>query len=169
MKSGLILSLIALNICMPIQARVGETLDQCVERYGSVMERRKSTITGSETESAVFSKSSITIIVEFHEGSAWCVTFRKAGLLTGEVESILQANGNGLWSVPLKINDQDYRISMDKKRLSTVIADKKGVISEMIIMTRECATAIRSGHAVNIGKLGVSKEKKPENNPLPGF
>lgn len=169
MKRGLFLSLIVFGICLPIQARVGETLEQCVERYGSVMERRKSTIAGSEVESAVFSKSAITIIVEFHEGVAWHVIFRKPGLLLGETESILQANGSGLWSVSLKINDQDYRISLDKKKLSTVSADKKGVISEMVIMTRECAAAIRSGREVKLSKPGVSNEKKQESNPLPGF
>lgn len=161
--------MILFSLCLPIQARVGETLEQCVERYGSVMERRKSTIAGSEAESVVFSKSAITIIMEFHEGIAWHVTFRKAGLLLGETESILQANGSGLWSVPLKINNQDYRISMDKKRLSTMSADKKGVINEMVIMTRECAAAIRSGREVRLSKTGVSNEKKQESNPLPGF
>lgn len=169
MKRGLFLSLIVLAICPPIQARVGETLEQCVERYGSVMERRKSMIAGSEAESAVFSKSAITIIVEFHEGMAWHVIFRKAGLLHGETESILQANGSGLWSVPLKINDQDYRISMDKRRLSTVSVDKKGMISEMVIMTRECAAAIRSGRVVELSKPDVGNVKKQESNPLPGF
>lgn len=169
MKRGLFLALMAFNVCLPLQARVGETLEQCVERYGPVMDKRPSTIAGSEPELAVFSKSAITITVEFHEGVAWQISFRKADLSSEEAEVILQANGSGLWSVPLKINDREYRLSPDKKRLSKMLAEKKGGISEMIIMTRECAAASKSTRVSKTSPPSQSGGKKPGVNPLPGF
>lgn len=159
----------ALSVSLPMQARVGETLEQCVERYGPVMDKRPSTIAGSEPELAVFSRSAITILAEFHEGVAWQISFRKTGLSPSEAEAILQANGKGLWSVPLKFNEQEYRISPDKKRLLTMLTDKKGVIGEMIIMTRECAAAIKLARDTKPSPSSRPQEKKPASNPLPGF
>jgi hypothetical protein len=169
MKRGLCLTLMTFSLGLPLQARIGETLEQCVGRYGPVMEKRPATIAGSEPESSVFSKASITIIAEFRDGLVWQISFRKAGLSAGEAEAILQANGSGLWSVPLKVNGQEYRISSDKKKLLTMSVDKKGVIGEMVIMTRECAAEIKSGHAAKPIQPSSSPEKKPAGNPLPGF
>ncbi|CAN5741084.1 hypothetical protein BH11VER1_BH11VER1_08840 [soil metagenome] len=169
MKKGLFLTLLACSVWLPIHARIGETLEQCVERYGPVMERRPSTLPGSEAELAVFSKSSITILAEFREGVVWQISFRKPGLSLAEADAILQANASGLWSVPLKINEQDYRLSLDKKRLLTMRTDKKGGTSEMVIMTRDCAAAVRSARESKTDKPRSSQEQKPASNPLPGF
>ncbi len=151
------------------RARLGETVEQCVERYGPVIEKRQPSLPQSDAETAVFSKSGVTIIVEFHKGTAWLITFRKPVLQIDEIEALLQANAaTGNWSVPLKYGDLEYRLSGDKNRIAvTSYADTN--VTRMEIMLREYAGQHRANYLARLKNPAPAEGGKPKTNPLPGF
>jgi hypothetical protein len=161
--------LLLLTMASQASARLGETLDECVGRYGPMIERRAPKLSGSDPEVMVFSKSSITVTVEFRQGKAWHLTFRKSALTGIEVEAILIANaGSGLWGSPLKTKDKEYRMSDDKKRIAVINWDRKGMAGSLVIMSREFAEANQAEKA----KRTVTPETPAaaiKGNPLPGF
>jgi hypothetical protein len=159
-----------LMIVAPASARLGETLDECVARYGPMIERRAPKVPStSDPEVMVFSKAGITVTVEFRQGKAWHLTFRKTGLNGIEVEAIIMANaGPGLWGSPLKTRDKEYRMSDDKKRLAVINWDRKGVAGSVVIMSRDFAAANQEEKSKRV----VTPEAAgsvPKGNPLPGF
>src|SRR5437870_3872480 len=121
-----------------LQARLGETLDQCVERYGPIVEKRPAEFPQSDPELAVFSKSAVTILVEFKDGKAWHVTFRKPLLTQTEIDTLVKANsGEGGWSPPLSVAGRTFRQSDDHTRLSVVNEPRAGTGASVEVMTRE--------------------------------
>src|SRR5436190_21113899 len=106
--------LLMTNMPIPASARVGETLDECVQRYGPMIEKRPARLAGSDPEVMLFSKAGITVAAEFRDGKAWHLTYRKLGLSTVEVDAIVMANSGGsLWGSPLKTRDKEYRMTDD--------------------------------------------------------
>jgi hypothetical protein len=138
---GLVLSvLVVLLTTVPASARVGETLDECVQRYGPMIERRPAKLGASDPDVMVFSKAGITVAVEFREGKAWHLTFRKTAMTSFEIEALITANsGTSLWSSPLKTRDKEYRMTADKGRLAVINWDRKALAGSLAIMSREYA------------------------------
>jgi len=151
------------------RARLGETMDQCTERYGPVIEKRTASIPQSDAETAVFSKSGVTIIVEFSKGAAWHVTFRKPALQEDEIEALLKANAsNSTWSTPLKYGDREYRMSGDRKRMAVSSIADKGVM-QVDFMLREYSGQHRANYIARLQNPASADGSKPKGNPLPGF
>lgn len=151
------------------RARLGETVEQCTERYGPLIEKRQALLPQSDPETAVFSKSGVTIIVEFHKGSAWHITFRKPTLQNEEVESLLKANATkGNWSTPLLYAERDYRLSSDRNRIAVFSSADKS-ITQLEIMLREYADQRHANYVARLRKPAPKEGSKPAANPLPGF
>jgi hypothetical protein len=158
-----------LTVVTHASARLGETLDECVARYGPMIERRAPKLSSSDPEVMVFSKSSITVTVEFRQGKAWHLTYRKSALTGIEVEAIVIANaGSGLWGSPLKTKDKEYRMSDDKKRLAVINWDRKGIAGSLVIMSREFAETNQAEKAKR-SPIPESPAAAIKGNPLPGF
>ncbi len=151
------------------RARLGETVEQCMERYGPVIEKRQRVLPQSDAETAVFSKSGVTVIVEFNKGTAWLITFRKPDLQNEEIDALLQANeSKGNWSAPLKYGEGEYRLSGDQNRIAvTLTADSK--TTQVEIMLREYAKQHRANYLARLQKPAAPAGSKPKTNPLPGF
>lgn len=83
----------------PLQARLGETREECVARYGQpVMEGPALLETAS---SATFLKGEIRIRIEFLENKAAFLSFSRRGLKQEERQTLLDANcGPLVWSAP---------------------------------------------------------------------
>ena len=171
MKSLLPCAALLLLTILPASARVGETLDECVQRYGPMIERRPARLAGSDAEVMVFSKAGITVVAEFREGKAWHLTYRKLGLNTVEVDAIIMANsGDSLWGSPLKTRDKEYRITDDKSRVALINWDRKGMAGSLTIMSREYARMNYSEAAKRAESSAVpTATGSQRTNPLPGF
>jgi hypothetical protein len=170
MKCIPLAALLAFMMVTPTFARLGETLEECVQRYGPVIEKRAPVLTESDPEALVFTKSAITITVEFRQGKAWHVSFRKTPMSITEVEAILLANSaNALWGLPLKTRDKDYRMSDDQSRLAVVNWDRKGLAGSLVVMSREFAQANRAQTVKRAQSGEGSGAAKAAGNPLPGF
>jgi hypothetical protein len=155
------------------EARLGETVEQCMERYGPVIERRSAILSASDPESLVFSKSGVTIIIEYRESKAWQISYRKVKMLANEVESLVAANaGEGPWSGSLKLGASEYRLSGDRTRLAAmgeIPGSKAGMtVTELRIMTREWLTENRAGY-LRKADAPLTAPERARINPLPGF
>lgn len=83
-------------LAVAAQARIGETPQQCVERYGKPLEVNKG------DQSLSFSKNGLVIITEFHDGICEGIyytkikeaeEYRQKDFTLTEVEVLLGANG----------------------------------------------------------------------------
>ncbi len=98
MKSALTLLLLA-AFAMPAQARIGETLQECLERYGPIRNiDEKAGLT-------YFHKSGFTVAIHFHEDHADSVDYIRTGedqkgtpypLTPAEIQVFLSVNGKEL-------------------------------------------------------------------------
>lgn len=151
-------------------ARIGESLEQCIMRYGPVVENRKAELPQSDPGSAVFSKNGLTVIVEFRNDSVWRIIFRKPKLSVSEVDALLSANSSpGTWSSPLRYGDREYQLSADKTRISVTRLAPNNEITQTEILLREYSDQLRANVLTRPVQTGTSEEEKPKVNPLPGF
>jgi len=82
------------NIC---QARIGDTLEEAIERYGKPVHK------ASADEFAMFKEASYYITAHFHDGKTDAITYMKAGSESStegafsddEIEMLLKINGSG--------------------------------------------------------------------------
>ena len=94
-KILLIVAALALLLFLPLvcQARIGETLDQCVQRYGKPVPKP---IQIDNDDSYLFQKDGYSIIVSFLQGRAYGITYGRRGktpLREDEITNFLQKNG----------------------------------------------------------------------------
>lgn len=152
-------------------ARIGESLEQCIMRYGPVVENRKAELPQSDPGAAVFSKNGLTVVVEFRNDSAWRIVFRKPKLTVNEVEALLSANSSSseAWGQPLRYGDREYRRSADKSRISITRFAPNNEITQTEILLREYSDQLRANVLTGPIQSGASEEEKPKVNPLPGF
>jgi len=69
--------LLSLCLCaVTARARIGETMDQCIERYGAARAQRTLTIGGVTLPWVRFDKEGLWIEVTFHEGTAQRILYR---------------------------------------------------------------------------------------------
>ncbi len=151
------------------QARLGETLNQCIERYGPVIETRRAELPQSDAEVAVFSKAAVTIMVEFKEGKAWHITFRKPQLTLAEINALLAANSaSGEWSAPFVVAERMFRISADQQRLC-VLGEPRVGGAVLEVMNRDYISQYRANTLERLRQAGGATDTKHKANPLPGF
>lgn len=97
MKTFAVLAVAALAFVLPASARIGETKEQCVARYGKAETLKD--------DSLMFTRAELSIIVEFYEGKADLVMFSKLSentidkeISNDEIQLILKANGgDAVW------------------------------------------------------------------------
>ena len=156
---------------LTIFARLGESLDECIQRYGPLVEKRKAELPQSDPDAGVFSKSGVTIIIEFHEGKAWRLIFRKPGMLASEVEALLKSNaGTGPWSGSIKIDGNDYRTGDEGGRLAISHPEKndRGVL-QLEFLDRAFAKQRYTNYLERVTRPGAAADIQKKTNPLPGF
>ena len=155
------------------QARLGETLDQCVARYGPVVEKKPATLSESEPEACIFSKNGVTIFVEFRGGIAWRLVFRIASMMGEETEALLRANlpEGGGWSSSLTVNGLIYRLSSDRRRVAVLTPPPtKDGLASLEIASKDYATAKRAMYAAMSSDLkGVARQRTTTGKTLDGF
>lgn len=147
---------------------MGEAVEACQDRYGPIIERRASVLMASDPEALVFSKSGITVIVEFKDGVAWHVAFRHPKMDAVQVESLLLANsGSGVWSKGLKLAGMEYRLSADKLRLAAIEPSGRMYLA-VNLMTRDWIKANREEY-LRRSPNPAGPAGNPAANALPGF
>lgn len=170
MRAACLVAALTLFLTGWSQARLGETLNECIERYGPVIETRQAELAQSDAEMAVFSKASVTVLVEFKNGKAWHIRFRKPLLSLTEQEALLKANAaDEDWSPPFVAANRTFRISPDRSRLSVLYERTPGIGSVFDVMSREYIEQYRANALDRLRKPGAVEEMRRSTSPLPGF
>lgn len=153
------------------EARLGETLAQCEERYGPVVEKKPASLKESDPDACVFSKSGITTLVEFRSGVAWRIVFRMMGMTPTESETLLKANmPEGGWGAALKINGQDYRLSADRRRVAVYSPTKAdGEVTTLEIASRDYGVANYAAYSARISAATGNIQERKSGSKLQGF
>ena len=150
-------------------AQLGATFDQANEKFGPVIEKRKATLPQCDPDAVVFSKDGITMIVEFRQGKASRLVFRKPVIETADVDRVLKENANGQWSQPLKYDDRQYRLSADGQTLAILLVDRKNQVLRLELLSKECVSAGFAQYMAQLQKPGSVETLRLKTNPLPGF
>jgi len=92
---GLSLFIFWLALCCPARARIGETLDQVLKRYGPCL---KTVTAENGMVYKLFSKRGLNILVHFYENKVDEISYGKdTDIFDDELKELMQANAQGEW------------------------------------------------------------------------
>jgi hypothetical protein len=165
--------LATLLLVQQASARIGETLEQCIQRYGPVVEKKKATLTDSDPEACIFSKGGVTIFTELRGGVVWRMVFRIQSMVADEAETLLRANmpESGGWSNSLEVNGLSYRLSSDRRRIAVITPPAiRGGVASLELATKDFAEAKRRALLARNAELAeLAKRRTTTNENLKGF
>jgi hypothetical protein len=160
-------------LTMPAWARLGETEDQCVSRYGAAIK----TIQAGEKgpyKSLIFLKNEYYLAVEFIDGKAGLIYFTKAGrpdLSDNEIQVLLDANSGGQkWT-----KSDQVSINPLWTRDDGAIAQYKTLEKTLALYSKEMLAAMeqakRDAEKRNLEALTTEEQAKKdaEKKQLQGF
>jgi hypothetical protein len=109
-------------------ARIGETLEQCRTRYGAEVKSSASTATGY----SFFSKNGFLISIQFTDGKAAMLTFRKTtpgeAITPAQLDALLASNAGGSkWQADAKSTFPSWQTE-DRKVLALYL-EKSGMLT----------------------------------------
>jgi hypothetical protein len=92
---SLLIIVCCLGLCAPSGARIGETLDQVLKRYGHCL----GTVTADNGMTyKIFSKSGFKILVHFYENKVDEISYGKdADIFDDELKALMHDNAPGEW------------------------------------------------------------------------
>lgn len=119
-----LMTMLALGLA-PAKARIGETMEECVERYGSPYGSLPS-ICGRAGELCHLFKRTIdsggkikTILmkIEFIEGKAAYLRISSPAISDDDAKDLVgKSNGKSTWQSPQSISERSYYVTDDKQR-----------------------------------------------------
>lgn len=119
----------------PAGARIGETEQECAARYGEVVERRRGGLEASDELVSVFRAGSFVVVVEFKDGRAWRVDYRKPLIDQVDIDQVLDwhkiAEG---WGRPLQVFGDRFWLRPDREVLVRTLRGEGG--SSVVVMNR---------------------------------
>lgn len=172
MNRALLLIVIALlSSAIQSEARLGETIPQCIERYGPVIEKRSARLEKSDPESCVFSRNGISIIVEYRAGLAWNIRYRTIDLIIAQVTELLKANmpEDGGWSAAYEVAGVQYRLSTDRRSVAAYDPGKRGDLGILEISSRDFNKAWREVYGAKLDAVILEPLQKAGTKELKGF
>jgi hypothetical protein len=94
--TGLLTAIFWLLLCDPSEARIGETLDQVLKRYGRCLR----TVTAENGMAyKLFSKSGFKILVHFYENKVDEISYgRDTDIFDDDLKALMQDNAPGEWT-----------------------------------------------------------------------
>lgn len=163
-----VLILLVVLVGIPAYARLGESLQECVKRYGEVIEKRPSATKGSDPDACIFSKAGITIVVEFKSEKAWKIVYRMAGMDAAAVQTLLGVESEaGKWSAPVKMGNQEVRMSEDHDRLAIhQLVKRVEDMTTLTFVTKAYATANRESYQDKLSLVSEEVKRREANRPL---
>jgi hypothetical protein len=93
--AGLLMAVLWLALCHPAGARIGETLEQVLKRYGRCL---KTDTAANGQVYRLFSKNGLRILVHFYEHKVDEISYGKdTDIFDGELKALMQDNAPGQW------------------------------------------------------------------------
>lgn len=170
-RSLLLIAIAIFSSLGQAEARLGETIPQCIERYGPVVEKRAARIEKSDPESCVFSRSGISIIIEYRAGLAWNIRYRTIDLIIAQVNELLKANmpEGGGWSGAYEVAGVQYRLATDRRSVAAYDPGKRGDLGILEVSSREFNNAWREIYGAKLDTLVLEPQQKAGTKDLKGF
>ncbi|MBV8969479.1 MAG: hypothetical protein JO331_10525 [Verrucomicrobia bacterium] len=158
--SGLLSVLLFLvaNIC---QARIGDTLEEAIQRYGKVVSK------ASAGEFAMFKEPSYYITAHFHDGETDAITYVKTGSESStkgsfsddEIEMLLRINGNGQTWERSKANARLNKWRTEDGKIRAVYSESKFLVITTAGYLKRLEDAAKE-------KKRAPEEKKRKGSPI---
>jgi hypothetical protein len=146
------------NIC---QARIGDTLEEAIQRYGKVVSK------ASGDEFAMFKEAPYYITAHFHDDKTDAITYVKAGSESStkgsfsheEIEMLLRINGNGqTWERSKgKAGLQEWKTEDEK--LQAVYSESKFLVIATVGYLKRLDEAAKE-------KKRAAEENKQKSSPI---
>jgi|GEM_PF-2226091 len=87
--------------CRGAQGRIGETIADCTQRYGPPRAALPAVITESDPEALRFDHDGFSVIVHFHKGVAWHISYARGYISDPDRRRLLAENVTaGDWEPP---------------------------------------------------------------------
>lgn len=144
------------------EARLGETLAQCTERYGQPRATLPASVAESDPEAARFEKGQLGIIVHFKDGVVWHVSYAQGHLSDMDKDRLLKENATGGKWQP-RFGELLGNVFVWQNRDAGVIAcgiNRKS-INSLEVMTRACAEAFGRARTRRIEAAAVRAASPP--------
>lgn len=153
------------------QARIGETVPECIERYGPIIEKRSPRLPKSDPEACVYSKAGISIIIEYRAGVAWNVRYRTLDLIVNQVTELLKSNmpEGGGWSAAFEVAGVQYRLAKDRRMVAAYNPGLQGELGSLEISSRDFNLAWREVYAAQLDEAILMPQAKADTRDLKGF
>ena len=127
---GLLSILLFLEVANICQARIGDTLEEAIQRYGKVVRK------ASAEEFAMFKEASYYITAHFHDDRTDAITYVKAGSESStkgsfsddEIEMLLRINGNGQTWERSKAKAHLYKWRTEDGKLQAIYSESKFLV-----------------------------------------
>jgi len=124
------------------QARLGESLAQCTERYGAPKGMIPSVIPESDPEAARFEQGQMSLLVHFQKGVAWHISYAQNHLSDMDKARLLKENAtSGGWQP--RFGELLGNVFLWNNRQAGLVAcgiNRKN-LNSLEVMTRACADA----------------------------
>ena len=136
-------------------ARIGETPDQCADRYGEEVATVEKQLEESDDEAKRYLNDDVAITVEFKDGKAWYLRYEQRRTFRTELlQSILAANVGGTkWEGPLKYDEKKFWITANKE-LHAVYRQYSGA-SQFVILNGEALKAMEKEREKRMKLVGT--------------
>lgn len=134
MKSWLITIIVALLVAQVAQARLGETYQECVNRYGPLREKKGD----PKNPQFMFQKDGITVGINFLNGKAAQLSFSKRDFfLDSDVQKLLDVNSGGSkWRFDTAETQRQLAPSIYYKQEYFTREDGGAVAEHLVLQTR---------------------------------
>jgi hypothetical protein len=165
--SGLLtIPLFVLGVANTCQARIGDTLEQAIQRYGKVVNK------ASADEFAMFKEGSYYITAHFHDDKTDAITYVKTASGTStkgafsdpEIEKLLRINGNGQTWERSKAKTGPYEWTTEDRKLQAVYSESKF----LVITTAGYLTRLEEAAKKKKAAAEENKKKTPSTSRKKG-
>lgn len=132
------------SLCLPpaAEARLGESLAQCTERYGAPKGTLPSVIPDSDPEAVRFEQGQMSLLVHFQKGVAWHISYAQNHLSDPDKARLLNENATkGEWQP--RYGELLGNVWLWNNREGGLVAcgiNRKN-LNSLEVMTRPCAEA----------------------------
>lgn len=158
---------LALALAPAAQARIGETLAECTARYGPARASMPAVVAESDPEAARFEYGTLGVIVHFHKGVAWHVSYAQSYLSDPDKHRLLKETmDTGTWEP--RNGHLAGNVLLWNHRAAKLVAcgiNRKS-LNTLEVMTRPCAEAFGRARAKRIDQ--AMSQGVPRAEPAAG-
>lgn len=156
---------------IPAHGRLGESREECIERYGTPIGTPEPVV-GQSTDTAAFLKDKVHVHVEFRDDVVWYIEYRSNVLAADLRAQLLEGNRNGSsWADHKEMLGRTYYVTNDRKVNGVYLSE--GALRLLRFCDSTCSKALDKQRKVAIKKTRTASRaaasSKEEEKSSSGF